>query len=186
MAIKHKVLQDFQFIQVDKKITILKAKTLLIDFTYQTKNDSVIIPKDIIQNNPEYFQFIDWKMDFLTELKSLKVPQATVVSKKLTPFIENLLNENTPAVIQNNNDELVSELQNQKNNLKSQEEEISKLKNKILDLESKLKTKEEEMQNIQPNNSEDSISKSKIIGIIEGFKSRGFASDLFNDFMRQL
>ena len=42
------------------------------------------------------------------------------------------------------------------------------------------------MQNIQPNNSEDSISKSKIIGIIEGFKSRGFASDLFNDFMRQL
>ena len=54
MNVKHKVLKDFQFITNDKKIIILKAKTILENYKYITKFESVLIEKDIIDNNPEY------------------------------------------------------------------------------------------------------------------------------------
>jgi|694.fasta_scaffold61579_2 hypothetical protein len=184
MSTKHKVLQDFQFIQADKKIIILKAKTLLIDFTYQSKTDKVIIPEDIIANNPEYFQFIDWRMDFLSELKSLKVPQPTIVSKKLIPFVENLLQDSPsePEIV-SSGDDITVNLSNQIANLT---QELNIKNKEIESLKSDSESKITELQQKQETTTEDCIPKSKIIAIIAGFRSRGFSAEIFDDFVRQL
>ena len=180
MPVKHKVLQDFQFLQADKKIIILKAKTLLLDFTYQSKTDSVVIPEDIINSNPEYFQHIDWRMDFLSELKSLKVPQPTIVSKKLIPFVENLLIESNNQIPVSDNRDFVKELKekdsliNQKNTL------IEELQSTIQHLTSELE--------IEKNKeiSSDYVSKAQLRGITEGLKQQGWGTDLIESVFRNL
>ena len=90
MAIKHKVLKDFQLLTTDKKIITLKAKTVLEDYKYVTKNDNVIIEKDVINNNPDYFSIIDWKEELNTYLKQNKIPQPAIITKKLVPFLEEM------------------------------------------------------------------------------------------------
>jgi hypothetical protein len=93
MQIKHKVLKDFQLLTEDNKIIILKAKTILEDFKYKNKSEFVTIPSEIIKNNPDYFAFIDWKEDLQSYLKINKIPQPAVITKKLLPFIENLIGQ---------------------------------------------------------------------------------------------
>jgi hypothetical protein len=90
MGVKHKVLKDFQLLTNDKKIIILKAKTVLENYTYITKNDNVLVEKDIIDNNPDFFSLIDWKEELNTYLKQNKIPQPAVITKKLVPFIEEM------------------------------------------------------------------------------------------------
>lgn len=90
MAIKHKVLKDFQLLTSDKKIIILKAKTVLVDYKYITKNDNVSLDKAIIDNNPDFFSPIDWKEELNTFLKLNKVTQPAILTKKLIPFIEQM------------------------------------------------------------------------------------------------
>lgn len=91
MTIKYKVLKDFQLLTDDKKIIILKAKTVIEDFKFKTKTETVTVPTDIIKNNPEYFAFIDWKEELQNHLKTNKIAQPAVITKKLVPFIEYLL-----------------------------------------------------------------------------------------------
>lgn len=86
--VKHKLLSDYQFLTNDKKIIILKTGTIIEDYKYITKSDSVNIDMDIVHNNPHYFQAIDWKIELLSYLKQNKIPQPSVVCKKLIPFIE--------------------------------------------------------------------------------------------------
>jgi predicted RNase H-like nuclease (RuvC/YqgF family) len=90
MAIKHKVLKDFQLLTTDKKIITLKSKTVLEDYKYITKNDNVVVEKDVINNNPDYFSIIDWKEELNTYLKQNKIPQPTIITKKLIPFLEEM------------------------------------------------------------------------------------------------
>jgi len=51
------------------------------------------IINDIIKNNPDYFSHIDWKEELQAYLKTNKIPQPAVITKKLLPFIESLLDE---------------------------------------------------------------------------------------------
>lgn len=94
MAIKHKVLKDFQLLTEDKKILILKAKTIIEDYKFKNKSETVSVPVDIIKNNPDYFSFIDWKEELQSYLKVNKIPQPAVITKKLVPFIETMMSEN--------------------------------------------------------------------------------------------
>lgn len=93
MTIKHKVLKDFQLLTDDKKILILKAKTIIEDYKFKNKSETVTVPLDIIKNNPDYFAFIDWKEDLQSYLKTNKIPQPAVITKKLVPFIETMMSE---------------------------------------------------------------------------------------------
>jgi hypothetical protein len=89
-SLKHKVLKDFQFVTVDKKIVVLKAKTVLENYKYKTKNDSISLEKDVVDNNPEFFAPIDWKEELNTYIKQNKIPSPAILTKKLVPFIEEM------------------------------------------------------------------------------------------------
>lgn len=181
MPIKHKVLQDFQFLQQDKKIIILKAKTILEDYTYVTKTDRVLITEDIVNNNPEYFLNIDWKMDFLAEIKAAKIPQPTVISKKLIPFVENLLsNENPPVVIEQNSN-LDNEIFELRKQLDTKDEELQNKDQIISDLEMKLQT-----QQTQPFDETLYVPKSRLIAAVDGFRQAGWGVDLIEKFVNSL
>jgi hypothetical protein len=90
MSIKHKVLKDFQFVTPDKKIIVLKAKTTLENYKYVTKNDSVSIERDVIDNNPDFFHVINWREELNAYIKQNKIPQPAILTKKLVPFIEEM------------------------------------------------------------------------------------------------
>ena len=98
MAIKHKVLKDFQLLTDDKKIIILKAKTIIEDYKFKNKSETVSVPVDIIKNNPDYFSFIDWKEELQSYLKVNKIPQPAVITKKLVPFIETMMNQGNSTI----------------------------------------------------------------------------------------
>ena len=87
MKIRHKVIQDFQFVSDDKKIFVLKLGSILEEYVFKTKGEEIPIDRDIIDNNPLYFQIIDWKSELLMYLKLNKIPQPSQISKKLIPFI---------------------------------------------------------------------------------------------------
>lgn len=91
MVDKHKVIHDFQFTTQDKKIVILRSGTILENYVFISKDGDVLIDKDIVNNNPDFFQSIDWKMDLVRYLKTNKVPQPAIIGKKLIPFVEELI-----------------------------------------------------------------------------------------------
>jgi len=151
MAIKHKVLKDFQLLTDDKKILILKAKTIIEDYKFKNKAETVTVPLDIIKNNPDYFSYIDWKEDLQTYLKTNKIAQPAVITKKLVPFIESMMSNSSdtkeiiiekevikevvvekPKIIEKevivekivNNDSTSVEIQLQLNKLKLKEEQL--------------------------------------------------------------
>jgi DNA repair exonuclease SbcCD ATPase subunit len=91
MKIKHKVVKEFQYLSPEKKIFILKAGTILEEYNYKVKTETIPIDKDIIDNNPEFFEIIDWKAELLTYIKTNKLPTPAVLTKKLVPFIEEMV-----------------------------------------------------------------------------------------------
>lgn len=91
MKVKHKLLSDYQYITSDKKIFIIKTNTILEDYCFKAKGENIYIDRDIIDANPEIFQIIDWKMELLVWLKANKIPQPSVMSKKLIPFIDEMV-----------------------------------------------------------------------------------------------
>lgn len=91
MTIKHKVIKEFQYLSPDKKIFILKVGTILEDYKYRIKNETIDIDREIIDGNPDFFELIDWKAELITYMKSNKIPQPTQLGKKLIPFIEEMI-----------------------------------------------------------------------------------------------
>ncbi len=91
MKIKHKVIKEFQYLSPDKKIFILKVGTILEEYIYRVKNELIPIDKDIIDNNPEFFEVIDWKAELLTFMRAEKMPQPAQLGKKLIPFFEEMV-----------------------------------------------------------------------------------------------
>lgn len=85
---KFKIIKDYQLTTQDKRIIILKAKVFIVDNVYVNKDVRVNLDPVLVENNPEYFQFIDWKTDFINYLKTNKIPQPSVVAKKIFPYIE--------------------------------------------------------------------------------------------------
>lgn len=93
MTIKYKVLKDFQLITEDKKIIVLKAKTIIENFTFKNKNETVRVPSDVIKNNGDFFALFDWKEELQSFLRTNKIPQPAVITKKIVPFIESLMED---------------------------------------------------------------------------------------------
>ena len=82
---KHKVILDYPHLGKDKKLTTIKKNTILVDY----KVDDVVIDPEVIENNPEYFQEVNWKQElrlFFKENKE-KIPSATSL-KVIERFIE--------------------------------------------------------------------------------------------------
>jgi hypothetical protein len=46
MTLKHKVIQDFQFVTSDKKIIVLKSNSILENYTYLAKGSNEVIKID--------------------------------------------------------------------------------------------------------------------------------------------
>lgn len=91
MKIKHKVIKEFQYLSPDKKIFILKVGTILQEYNYTVKSEIIPIDKDIIDNNPEFFEVVDWKSELLTHMKAQKLPTPSQLHKKIVPFIEEMV-----------------------------------------------------------------------------------------------
>lgn len=91
MKIKHKVIKEFQYLSPDKKIFILKVGTILEEYNYRVKTEIIPIDKDIIDNNPEFFEVVDWKAELLSYMRAEKLPQPAQLGKKIVPFIEEMI-----------------------------------------------------------------------------------------------
>jgi DNA repair exonuclease SbcCD ATPase subunit len=91
MKIKHKVVKEFQYLSPDKKIFILKVGAILEEYIYKVKTELIPIDKAIIDNNPEFFEVIDWKAELLTFMRAEKMPQPAQLGKKLIPFFEDMI-----------------------------------------------------------------------------------------------
>jgi hypothetical protein len=91
MKIKHKVIKEFQYLSPDKKIFILKVGTILQEYNYTVKSEIIPIDRDIIDNNPEFFEVVDWKSELLTHMKVNKLPTPAQLHKKIVPFIEEMV-----------------------------------------------------------------------------------------------
>ena len=136
MKIKHKVIKEFQYLSPDKKIFILKVGTILQEYNYTVKSEIIPIDKDIIDNNPEFFEVFDWKRELLTHMKAQKFPTPSQFHKKIIPFIEEMV---------------LSSIQQNSNNSSSPKIDESKIKElewKEIDLnnrDKRIKDKEEEI-----------------------------------------
>ena len=134
MKIKHKVVKEFQYLSPEKKIFILKAGTILEEYNYKVKSETIPIDKDIIDNNPEFFEIIDWKAELLTYIKTNKLPTPAVLTKKLIPFIEEMVlssiqqNTTTGPVV---DESVVRELERKSADLDSREKRIKDKEDEI-------------------------------------------------------
>jgi hypothetical protein len=129
MKIKHKVIKEFQYLSPDKKIFILKIGTILEEYNYRVKTEIIPIDKDIIDNNPEFFEVIDWKAELLSYMRTEKMPQPAQLGKKLIPFIEDMIlssmSQNAPQQSGNYVDEYqIKELERKEKDLNNRESRI--------------------------------------------------------------
>lgn len=132
MVIKHKLIQDFQFTSSDKKIFVLKTGTILQEYKYRVKNETVDIDRDIVDANPEFFEVLDYKSELLSYLKLQKVPQPSQVHKKLIPFIEDMvLSSIQQSSAPTMDDSMVKELERRDKRIKDKEEEIEIRLNRV-------------------------------------------------------
>ena len=134
MKIKHKVVKEFQYLSPEKKIFILKAGTILEEYNYKVKSETIPIDKDIIDNNPEFFEIIDWKAELLTYIKTNKLPTPAVLTKKLIPFIEEMVlssiqqNTTTGPVV---DESVVRELERKSVDLDSREKRVKEKEDEV-------------------------------------------------------
>lgn len=138
MKAKHKLLNDFQYISPDKKIFILKAGTILEEYNHKIKNEIIPIDKEIVDNNPEFFQVLDWKSELLTFMRLNKLPQPAQLGKKLIPFIEEMvLSSVEPKPVLDNSK--IIEVESRETEIFKREQEIER---KRLEVEQKLDEQE--------------------------------------------
>lgn len=102
MKIKHKLLIDYQYTSLDKKIFLIKSGTIIDDYVYNLKGESLKLDREIVEANPQIFTPIDWKAELLTYMRTQKLPTPSQFHKKLVPFIEEMvlssIQQNNPTV----------------------------------------------------------------------------------------
>lgn len=147
MTIKHKVIKEFQYLSPDKKIFILKVGTILEEYKYRVKNETIDIDREIIDGNPDFFESIDWKAELMTYMKANKMPQPAQLGKKLIPFIEEMIlasmtkmEQPTGVVV---DEAKIKELERKETDLKNREKRISD-KEEEIDIRLKRVEKREE------------------------------------------
>jgi len=91
MKIKHKLLSDYQYTSPDKKIFLIKTGTIIEEYIYKLKGESIPIDKEIVEANPQLFDPIDWKVELLSFMRAEKMPQPAQLGKKLIPFFEDMI-----------------------------------------------------------------------------------------------
>lgn len=91
MKIKHKLLSDYQYTSPDKKIFLIKSGTIIEEYIYKLKGESIPIDKEIVEANPQLFDPIDWKVELLSFMRAEKMPQPAQLGKKLIPFFEDMI-----------------------------------------------------------------------------------------------
>lgn len=134
MKIKHKVVKEFQYLSPDKKIFILKAGTILEEYNYKIKTETIAIDRDIIDNNPEFFEIVDWKAELLAYIKANKLPTPAVLTKKLIPFIDEMVLSSMQQNVPTGNvvdESVVRELERKELDLNSREKRIKEKEDEI-------------------------------------------------------
>ena len=134
MKIKHKVVKEFQYLSPDKKIFILKVGTILEEYIYKVKTETIAIDRDIIDNNPEFFEIVDWKAELLTYIKANKLPTPAVLTKKLIPFIDEMVLSSMQQNVPTGNvidESLVKELERKELDLNSRDKRIKEKEDEI-------------------------------------------------------
>ena len=147
MKIKHKVVKEFQYLSPDKKIFILKIGAILEEYIYKVKTELIPIDKAIIDNNPEFFEVIDWKNELLTFMRSEKMPQPAQLGKKLIPFFEDMIMSS----IQHNNapsmdPALMKDVERRETELNSTKRELDRRDSDLDSRERRIKDKEDEIE----------------------------------------
>jgi predicted nucleic acid-binding Zn-ribbon protein len=134
MKIKHKLLSDYQYVSPDKKIFLIKSGTIIEEYFYKLKSESIALDKDIVDLNPQIFEIIDWKAELLTYMKAQKLPTPSQLHKKIVPFVEEMvlssISQNT-VVTSTLDESKIKELEwkeidlnNRERRIKDKEEEI--------------------------------------------------------------
>lgn len=133
MKIKHKLLADYQYVTSDKKIFLIKSGTIIEEYLYKLKDENIPIDRDIVEANPQLFQPIDWKAELLTYIKTNKLPTPAVLTKKLIPFIEEMvlstIQQNTKGKVVD--DSVFKELERKEDDLNSREKRIKEKEDEI-------------------------------------------------------
>ena len=132
MKIKHKLLSDYQYVSPDKKIFLIKSGTIIEEFKYKLKGDTIPLDKEVIEMNPQIFEIIDWKAELLSFMRSEKMPQPAQLGKKIIPFIEDMILSAIPQQSVSSIDESKvkeielkeKDLNNRERRIKDKEEEI--------------------------------------------------------------
>jgi len=148
MKIKHKLLTDYQFTTVDKKIFLIKSGTLIDDYVYKIKGESIQIDKGIVEANPQIFAPVDWKAELLTHMKISKFPTPTQFHKKLIPFIEEMIIssiQQIQAPIEIKDDSKIKDLELKEKDLELKEKDLESKESEFNSREKRIKDKEEEV-----------------------------------------
>lgn len=146
MNLKHKVIKDFQYLSPDKKIFTLKAGTIIDEYVFKIKNESIDIDKDIIDNNPDFFEIVEWRAELLAYLKANKIPQPAVLSKKLIPFINEMLASVQPSKSSNNSED-IQRFKDKENEYRLRFERLERKEQEYLDDLKSLRAKEDTYRN---------------------------------------
>jgi len=132
MKIKHKLLSDYQYTSSDKKIFLIKSGTILEEYVYKLKNESIKIDKEVVDANPQLFCLLDWKTELLTYIKTNKLPTPAVLTKKLIPFIEEMVLSSIPqGTVQVVDESVAKDLERKSADLDSREKRIKEKEDEI-------------------------------------------------------
>jgi chromosome segregation ATPase len=147
MKIKHKVVKEFQYLSPDKKIFILKIGTILQEYIYKVKTELIPIDKAIIDNNPEFFEVIDWKAELLTFMRSEKMPQPAQLGKKLIPFFEEMImssiqHENVPSM----DPALMKDVERRETELNNFKRDLDRIETDLESRDRRIKDREDEIE----------------------------------------
>ena len=147
MKIKHKVVKEFQYLSPDKKIFILKIGAILEEYIYKVKTELIPIDKAIIDNNPEFFEVIDWKAELLTFMRSEKMPQPAQLGKKLIPFFEDMImssiqHDTAPSM----DPGLMKEVERREVELNSTKRELDRRESDLDSRDRRIKDREDEIE----------------------------------------
>lgn len=145
MKIKHKVIKEFQYLSPDKKIFILKVGTILQDYTFNIKSELIPIDIDIINNNPEFFELIDWKIELISFMKKEKIPQPAQIGKKLIPFFEELVMTSIQHNSKMTDPALLKDIEKKNNDLNLLKIEIDNKNLELSSRERRIKDREDEL-----------------------------------------
>lgn len=142
---KHKIIEDFHLMGHDKNIITLKSGTILEDYIYKKGTmGELLVGKDAVEKNERFFEIFDWKAELTSYLKSQKIPQPSVLSKKIQPFIQDMISTSsysgsvvsTQTEVMVDNPEHLKVIESLKRTIKEKELDIEELNNLIKKKES--------------------------------------------------